>query len=73
MREIFQILLMVPGVLFMLLRIYFSFRRHRWTYMRRFSATVKRSVEDQKSASAIISHQKSLLSIPFRELISSMF
>lgn len=73
MREIFQILLMVPGVLFMLLRIYFSFRRHRWAYMRRFSATVKRSIGDEKSASAIISHQKSLLSIPFREIVKSVF
>lgn len=72
MRETFQVFLMVPGLLLKLLGVYLSFRRIRWAYMRRFSRTVRRNIDDRGAASRIISHEKRLLSIPFRKLVMSM-
>ncbi len=72
MRPLFHVLLMVPGLLFKFVGVYFSFRRRRWSYLRSFSRTVKASIGDKVAASEIIKHQKGILKIPFSKLITSM-
>lgn len=72
MKPVFQIILKVPSILFMLLRVYLSFRSKRRSYLRRFSRTVNRSLEDREAASVIIRHQKDLLSVPFMKMMKSI-
>lgn len=69
MKTAAYIVLQVPGVLLMLTRLYFRFRRYRWAYLRRFRRTIGKNMDDSTASREIYRIQKGMLRFGLRDLI----